>query len=94
MLRKRFKTVFIKKNYKNQLDEINLLNNKGKIISSDNRENALLSAVKKKYEVAILDDGLQQKNINYDLKIACFNSEDALGNEYMLPSRTFEREFK
>jgi tetraacyldisaccharide 4'-kinase len=86
LLNKRFKTIFIKKKYKNQSDEINLLRNKGKIISSDNRENALLSATKKKYEVAILDDGLQQKNINYDLKIVCFNSEDAIGNEFMLPA--------
>ena len=86
LLRKKFKTVFIKKNYKNQLDEINLLNNKGKIISSISRENALLTAINKKYQLAILDDGLQQKNINYDLKIACFNSKYALGNEYMLPA--------
>jgi tetraacyldisaccharide 4'-kinase len=86
LLKKKFKTVFIKKNYKNQEDEINLLSNKGKIISSTNREDALLTASKKKYQVAILDDGLQQKNINYDLKVACFNSEYALGNEYMLPA--------
>jgi tetraacyldisaccharide 4'-kinase len=86
LLKKRFKTVFIKKNYVNQSDEINLLNNKGKIISSTNREDALLNASKKNYQVAILDDGLQQKNINYDLKILCFNSEYALGNEYMLPA--------
>ena len=86
LIKKKFKTVFIKKNYENQSDEINLLSNKGKIISSDDRESALLSAEKKKYKVAILDDGLQQKNINYDLKIVCFNSEYALGNEYMLPA--------
>ena len=86
LLEKKFRTVFIKKNYENQLDEINLLNNKGKIISSNNRENALLTAVNKRYQLAILDDGLQQKNINYDLKIACFNSKYALGNEYMLPA--------
>jgi tetraacyldisaccharide 4'-kinase len=86
LLRKKFKTVFIKKNYKNQLDEINLLNNRGKIISSNSRQNALLTAENKKYQLAILDDGLQQKNINYDLKIACFNSEYAIGNEYMLPA--------
>ena len=86
LLRKKFKTVFIKKNYKNQSDEINLLNNKGKIISSNTRENALSIALKRKYQVAILDDGLQQKNIDYDLKIVCFNSEYALGNEYMLPA--------
>tara|TARA_B100000700_G_C15015059_1_gene842852 strand:+ start:1150 stop:2073 length:924 start_codon:yes stop_codon:yes gene_type:complete len=86
LLKKKYKTVFIKKNYENQSDEINLLNNKGKIISSCNRENALSTASKKKYQVAILDDGLQQKNIDYDLKIVCFNSEYALGNEYMLPA--------
>jgi len=86
LLKKKFKTIFIKKNYENQLDEINLLSNKGKIISSDNRENALLIALKKKYQLAILDDGLQQKNIDYNLKIVCFNSDYALGNEYMLPA--------
>ena len=86
LLRKKFRTVFIKKDYKNQIDEINLLNNKGKIISSSNREEALLAASKKKYQVAILDDGLQQKNINYNLRIACFNSEYGLGNEFMLPA--------
>ena len=86
LLKKKYKTVFIKKNYENQSDEINLLNNKGKIISSSNREEALSTASKKKYQVAIIDDGLQQKNIDYDLKIVCFNSEYALGNEYMLPA--------
>lgn len=86
LLRNKFRTVFIKKNYKNQIDEINLLKNKGKIISSSNREDALLAASKKKYQVAILDDGLQQKNINYSLRIACFNSEYGLGNEFTLPA--------
>ncbi len=86
LLRKKFKTVFIKKNYENQSDEINLLNKKGKIISSDNRISALSSAIKKKYEIAILDDGLQQKNIKYDLKIVCFNSEEAFGNGYIIPA--------
>ena len=32
LLKKKFKTVFIKKNYENQLDEITLLSNTGKII--------------------------------------------------------------
>ncbi|WP_435162697.1 tetraacyldisaccharide 4'-kinase [Candidatus Pelagibacter bacterium nBUS_25] len=86
LLNNKFKTIFIKKKYKNQVDEINLLRNKGEIILSNNRENALLTASKKNFEVAILDDGLQQKNICYDLKIVCFNSEDALGNEFMLPA--------
>ena len=86
LLRKKFKTVFIKKNYKNQSDEINLLKNKGKIILSSNRASALLTAEEKKFDIAILDDGLQQKNINYDLKIICFNSEEAIGNEHIIPA--------
>jgi tetraacyldisaccharide 4'-kinase len=94
LLKKKFKTVFIKKNYGNQSDEINLLNNKGKIISSTNRESALLNAAKKNYQVAILDDGLQQKNINYDLKIVCFNSEYAIGNQYMLPAGPLRENLK
>ena len=86
LLKTRYKTIFIKKNYKNQKDEINLLTKKGKIITSTNREIALLNASKKKYQIAILDDGLQQKNKNYDLKIVCFNSEYAIGNEYLVPA--------
>src|SRR5210317_2055282 len=57
LLKKNFKTVFIKKNYENQSDEITLLSNTGKIISATSRESALLSAVNKKYQLAILDDG-------------------------------------
>ena len=94
LLRKKFKTVFIKKNYENQSDEITLLSRKGKIISSSNRKNALSTALKKKYQVAILDDGLQQKNIDYDLKIVCFNSEYALGNEYLLPAGPLRENLK
>ena len=94
LLRKKFKTVFIKKNYENQSDEINLLRNKGKIISLNNRENALLTAINKKYHVSILDDGLQQKNINYDLKIVCFNSDDAFGNGFMFPAGPLRESIK
>jgi tetraacyldisaccharide 4'-kinase len=86
LLNKKFKTVFIKKNYQNHLDEIKLLKKKGKVISANKRENALLLAKKKRFELAILDDGLQQKNINYDLKIVCFNTDEGLGNEFVLPA--------
>ena len=85
LLEKKFKTVFIKKNYPNQIDEINLLKSRGDVINKNNRENALHLA-SKKYDLAILDDGLQQKNINYELKIVCFNTRDGLGNEFLLPA--------
>ena len=85
-LSKKFKTVFVKKNYENQIDEINLLKRNGQVISSSNRSNSLKEAVDKKFQVALLDDGLQQKNIKYDVKIVCFNSSEGIGNGFLLPS--------
>ena len=85
LLSTKFKTVFIKKKYSNQKDEYNLLKKRGKIISSKNRVNALKDA-EKKFELAILDDGLQQKNIEYDLKIVCINSCEGFGNNFLLPA--------
>jgi tetraacyldisaccharide 4'-kinase len=85
LLRDKFKTVFIKKKYSNQKDEYNLLKKRGKIISSKNRTDALKKA-EKNFDLAILDDGLQQKNIEYDLKIVCINSYDGFGNNFLLPA--------
>ncbi len=79
------KTVFIKKNYSNQQDEFKLLKKRGKIISSLDRVKALKIA-EKKFDVAILDDGLQQKNIEYDIKIVCINSSEGFGNNFLLPA--------
>ena len=33
-----------------------------------------------------MDDGLQDKSINYDISIACFNSTDCIGNGLLIPS--------
>jgi len=85
-LKKKYRTVFIKKKYENQKDEINLLKKRGNLISSKSRLTSLYIAQQKKYSIAILDDGLQQKNIRYDLKIVCFNSEKGFGNGYLLPA--------
>ena len=93
ILKKKYKTVFIKKNYLDQKDEIKLLENSGKIISTDSRSNSLNIAQKKGFEIAILDDGFQQKNINYDLKILCFNSKKGIGNGMVLPSGPLRESF-
>ena len=93
ILKKKYKTVFIKKNYLDQKDEIKLLENSGKIISTNSRSNSLNIAQKKGYEIAILDDGFQQKNINYDLKILCFNSKKGIGNGMVLPSGPLRESF-
>ena len=86
ILKKKFKTVFIKKKYNNQRDEVNLLLKNGSVISKKNRLLSLKLAERKNYELALLDDGLQQKNIDYNLKIVCFNSSEFVGNGYLLPA--------
>ena len=86
ILKKKYKTVFVKKFYKDQIDEQNQLKSNGNLISDEKREYALKTAQDLNYEVAILDDGLQQKNINYDLSITCFNSSAGIGNGFLLPA--------
>ena len=94
ILKKKFKTVFIKKNYISQKDEINLLKKNGHIITTNSRINSLELTEKKKYDFAILDDGLQQKNIKYDLKIVCFNSSEFIGNGFVLPAGPLRENIK
>ena len=86
ILKSKFKTVFIKKRYFDQLDERKILQNYGRLISDENRGVSLDKAQAKKFNLAILDDGLQDKRIDYDISIACFNSTYGIGNGYLLPA--------
>ncbi len=86
ILKKKFKTIFIKKKYFNQLDEQNILKSNGKLICYNDRNLCLEVAKSKKYNLAILDDGLQDKSISYDISIACFNSSSGIGNGFLLPA--------
>ena len=62
------------------------------MIIADERIKAL-SIAQKKYKMAILDDGLQQKNIKYDLEIVCFNSTETIGNNFILPAGPLREKF-
>ena len=84
--KKNKKIVFIKKKYLSQIDEINLLKKRGNLIIHERRKESLSIAQKRGFDLAILDDGLQQKNIEYDLKIACFNAREGFGNGFLLPA--------
>ena len=86
ILKNKFRTVFVKKRYLDQLDETKMLQAHGKLISDENRGISLDKAEVKKFDVAILDDGLQDKKIDYDISIACFNSTYGIGNGYLLPA--------
>ena len=84
--KKKIKSCFIKKNYKNQIDEQNILNNNGKLFCEKNREIALNKAIYENYEVAIFDDGIQDHSINYDINLICFNRRNLIGNGMTIPS--------
>jgi len=83
---KKIKSCFVKKNYKDQIDEQKLLKNHGKLIIEKSRLNALKIAFNEGYKVAIFDDGLQDKTINYDLSIVCFNKRNLFGNRRVIPA--------
>ena len=80
------KSCFIKKFYKNQTDEQKLLKNKGHLFIAQKRIDAINQAVKEGFTYAILDDGLQDYSIDYDLKLICFNNINWIGNGLTIPS--------
>tara|TARA_X000000950_G_scaffold5657_1_gene6037 strand:- start:1031 stop:1981 length:951 start_codon:yes stop_codon:yes gene_type:complete len=75
-----------KKFHSNQLDEEIILKNKTHLICEKSRKKVVEKAIKNNFDVVIFDDGLQDRNINYDLKIVCFDSENWIGNGYLIPS--------
>ncbi len=86
ILKKKSKTFVIKKYYKNQIDEQKLLSKSAKLLMSEKRLLALKKIKKTKNTVAIFDDGLQDKSIEYSISIVCFNSLTGVGNEKLLPA--------
>jgi tetraacyldisaccharide 4'-kinase len=81
-----YKVSTAKKFYKKHLDEQIILKNKTNLIISSTRHKALEEAIKKKNELVIFDDGLQDDKIDYDLKFVCFNSKKWIGNGFLIPS--------
>ena len=84
--KKRFRTYIIKKNYISHIDEKKLLESKHKVIFEKTRELSIAKAENDRAEMLIFDDGLQEKKINYDLKIVCFNSLKLDGNGLVIPA--------
>ena len=84
--KKNIKSCFIKKFHKNQADEQKLLESYGKLFLSSKRADALKQAEKHDFDFAILDDGLQDRTIEYDLSIVCFNNINWVGNGMTIPA--------
>ncbi len=81
-----FKSTVVKKFYSDQKDEQLLISNKANLISKNNRKICIKSAIRKNFKYAVFDDGLQDKSINYDIKICCFSSNNWIGNGHVIPA--------
>ncbi len=75
-----------KKYYKNQNDEQILLKNKTNFIQSKNRSEIIKIGEKNNAKLIIFDDGLQERKIDYDIKFACFDINNWIGNGQLIPS--------
>jgi tetraacyldisaccharide 4'-kinase len=80
------KVATIKKNYLNQKDEQLLLKQKTSLIIADSRKDAISQGIKKKYDILVFDDGLQETKIDFDIKLVCFKSKIWIGNGQLIPA--------
>ena len=81
-----YKSAIIKKFYIDQIDEQKLLSENSKLYCFKTRAEALIEAIKDENDIAIFDDGLQDKSINYDLRLVCFNNKAWIGNGFLIPA--------
>ena len=91
---KNIKSCFVKKYYKNQIDEQEILKKNGTLFLSKKRSDAVKLAEKENYEFAIFDDGLQDNSINYDASFVCFNNLNWIGNGMTIPSGPLRENLK
>tara|TARA_B100000686_G_C16679227_1_gene910965 strand:- start:407 stop:1342 length:936 start_codon:yes stop_codon:yes gene_type:complete len=89
-----YKTAFVKKNYYDQIDEQKILSSRGKLFCEKNRVDALKKAINEKIDIAILDDGLQDKSLKYDVSFVCFNTENSVGNGFIIPAGPLRESLK
>ena len=87
------KSCFIKKDYSDHVDEQKLLKKFGKTFINKSRILALQEAISEKYSIAIFDDGLQDKDIDYDLIFVCFNKKNMIGNGLVIPAGPLRESF-
>ncbi len=88
------KSCFIKKFYRNQMDEKKLLEINGEVFSSIKRIDAINQAEDKNFDVAILDDGLQDKSLKCDVNFVCFNNLNWKGNGLTIPAGPLRENIK
>ena len=88
------RSCFIKKFYNSQIDEKKLLETRGKVFSSFKRIDAINQAENEEFDVAILDDGLQDQTLKCDINFVCFNNQNWVGNSFTIPAGPLRENIK
>ena len=87
ILSKTYKNIVVgKKFYSEHKDEILLLKKKVPLLVEKKREVILQKAINKQKKIIIFDDGLQDRNLSYNLKFVCFDSSSWVGNGNLIPA--------
>tara|TARA_B100002051_G_scaffold271550_1_gene306483 strand:- start:3513 stop:4433 length:921 start_codon:yes stop_codon:yes gene_type:complete len=86
ILKRKYKTFVIKKYYRNQIDEQKLLAKNTNLILPSKRIDGIKKIENSIKNLAIFDDGLQDKSIKYSTSIVCFSSISGVGNGKILPA--------
>ena len=76
----------VKKDYSKQKDEQLLLKKKTYLIVKKSRKLALQEGIKKKLDILVFDDGLQEISIDYNVKFVCFKLNNWIGNGNLIPA--------
>ncbi len=80
------KVATVKKYHSDQSDEQLLLKQKTSLLIVNSRKNALKPSLNHNYDTLIFDDGLQDMQIDYDIKIVCFKTKNWIGNGQLIPA--------
>ena len=89
-----YKVCVGKKFYKNQKDEQILLRDKTNLIIGNERKKIFEKAINNKNNLIIFDDGLQDKKVDYDVKLVCFDLDNWIGNGLLIPSGPLRESIK
>ena len=87
------KPAFIKKKYDYLEDEIKMLKKNGTTFVNKKRIKAIELLINEKNDLAILDDGFQDFNIEKNFSVVCFNQKQWIGNGLVIPSGPLREKF-
>ena len=68
------------------IDEKIILEKKTELFIGSNRKKIINEAILSKKKLVIFDDGLQDKQVKYDIEFVCFDVQNWIGNGNLIPA--------